>query len=608
MDILLADRLKSYTLGNSIYSLESFHSEMFLLGGFEEFFEKNYGNNNHALNDLSHGITNHRIKKMNVFEYSIENPHNLRKNDLLHTTKNLNLINVFNSYDKHKFKSGTDIIFHQWLLEAEKHGIDISEEKLRFLEIQKKGLECLNKVNQHKRVIDTAIYKTSELDTSFSTVANDQLKIEKLLKYYEENINYLTVASLCNLASSGGYGVLDLKNDFNDITASVLQKIRQKQPHAYCSLAETYSQFLKNGTGELTSFFATKLDSALEHNVELSKSQSIKRAALFVDGSILFVDKNDQHIIPANSRELNERIKNFYLDLIDFKFRKQPSFGKMFKTKLMEDFEDINAALSTANSFLINYDILKQIKFDKSILDKSFESINDFIENSTKTYKVYRFANSILSSKNKHLMTETAYPYFEKFYDAKLKEEFVQDYIGKKLAMLNTPEEFTAFVKDVHDKLFDFGKYATMALLNSINKETLIHTTEECIVHIETFEESKKLGTNNWCISRERSYFDDYARSDRRQYFFFDYTKESSDTMSMIGITLREDGQIYAAHKKNDDSVKNHSSMDDLRIKIICAEYEYYKENLYGDLKNDVEAELKSRERKQTRTLKNNSI
>jgi hypothetical protein len=78
--------------------------------------------------------------------------------------------------------------------------------------------------------------------------------------------------------------------------------------------------------------------------------------------------------------------------------------------------------------------------------------------------------------------------------------------------------------------------------------------------------------------------------------------------MSMIGITLREDGQIYAAHKKNDDSVKNHSSMDDLRIKIICAEYEYYKENLYGDLKNDVEAELKSRERKQTRTLKNNSI
>lgn len=608
MDILLADRLRSYSLGNSIYSLESFHSEMFLLGGFEEFFEKNYGNQNRYLDDLSHGIFSHRVKKFKVFQDSVDNPSEFRKTEVLHAAKNLNLLQVFNNFEKSKFKSGTDIIFHQWALEAQKHGVDISEEKARFEELQKKGFESLNKVNQHKRAIDTAIFKTAEINTTFATVANDKVKIEKLIKFYLDNINHLTVDSLCNLAATGGYGLLDLKNDFNDITSSILKKIRQHQPHAYCSLAETYSQFLKNGTGELTSFFATKLDSALEHNVELSKSQSIKRAALFVDGSILFIDKNDQHVIPENSRELNERIKSFNLDLLDFKFRKQPAFGKIFKNKLIEDFDNINMALSTANSFLINYDILKQMKFDKNILDKGFEVINDYIENSVKNYKVYRYANSILSSKNKHLMTESAYPFFEKFYDEKLKEDFVQDYIGKKLAMLTTPEEFTAFVKEVHDKLFDFGKFSTMTLLESINKEALLHTTEECVIHIENFAESRKLGTSNWCISRDNSYFDDYVRTSRRQYFVFDYTKESSDTMSMIGITLTDDGQVYAAHKKNDDSVKHHNSIDDLKIKIICLDYDFYKDNLYGDIKNDVEAELKSRERKQARTLKTNSI
>lgn len=608
MDILLADRLRSYSLGNSIYSLESFHSEMFLLGGFEEFFEKNYGNQNRYLDDLSHGIVSHRVKKFKVFQDSVDNPSEFRKTEVLHAAKNLNLLQVFNNFEKSKFKSGTDIIFHQWALEAQKHGVDISEEKARFEELQKKGFESLNKVNQHKRAIDTAIFKTAEINTTFATVANDKVKIEKLIKFYSDNINHLTVDSLCNLAATGGYGLLDLKNDFNDITSSILKKIRQHQPHAYCSLAETYSQFLKNGTGELTSFFATKLDSALEHNVELSKSQSIKRAALFVDGSILFIDKNDQHVIPENSRELNERIKSFNLDLLDFKFRKQPAFGKIFKNKLIEDFDNINMALSTANSFLINYDILKQMKFDKNILDKGFEVINDYIENSVKNYKVYRYANSILSSKNKHLMTESAYPFFEKFYDEKLKEDFVQDYIGKKLAMLTTPEEFTAFVKEVHDKLFDFGKFSTMTLLESINKEALLHTTEECVIHIENFAESRKLGTSNWCISRDNSYFDDYVRTSRRQYFVFDYTKESSDTMSMIGITLTDDGQVYAAHKKNDDSVKHHNSIDDLKIKIICLDYDFYKDNLYGDIKNDVEAELKSRERKQARTLKTNSI
>lgn len=608
MDILLADRLRSYSLGHSIYSLEAFHSEIFALGGFEEFFEKNYGNQNGYLDDLSHGIISHRVKKMKIFHDVVDDPDRFNKSDITHDLKKLNLLQVFSPFDKNKFKTGTDIIFHQWLVEAKKHGVDITEEHNRFIALQKKAFESIKKVDQHKRVIDTAIFKTLNLHQTFDSRANDNIRMINIIKHYFDNMDYLTVDSLCKLASTGGYGLLDLKNDFNDITMSIVKKIRQEQPYAYGSLAETYSQFLKNRTGPLTAFFTTKLDSAMEHNVELSKSQSIKRASLFVDGSVLFIDKNDQHIIPENSRELNQYITKFNLDLIDFKFRKQPVFGKIFKNKFLEDQDNINITLSTANSFLLNYDILKHIKFDKSILDKGFEQINDYIENSVKTYKVYKYANSILSSKNKHLMTESAYPFFEKFYDEKFKEDFIQDYIGKKLAMLTTPEEFTAFVKDVHDKLFDFGKYSTINLLDSIDKKALSLTDNECIVHIESFEESKKLGTNNWCISRDRSYFDDYVKSDRRQYFFYDYTKESSDTMSMIGITLKDDGLIRAAHKKNDDSVVNHASMQDLRLKIICLDYDFYKDNLDTYLKKEVEAELQQIERKKTKSLKNNSI
>jgi len=608
MDILLAERLRSYSLGHSIYSLEAFHSEVFALGGFEEFFEKNYGSQNRFLDDLSHGIVSHRVKRMQLFEDSVNDPEGFKKGDAVHDVKKLNLLQIFTPFEKKKFKTGTDIIFHQWLMEAQKHGVDISDEHNRFIALQHKAFESIKKVEQHKRVFDTAVFKTSNIQQSFDSKANDNGRVTDLIKYYSDNLGYLTINSLCNLASTGGYGLLNLKNEFNDITMSIVQKIRQEQPYAYGSLAETYSQFLKNGTGPLTSFFATKLDSAMDHNLELSKSQSIKRASLFVDGSILFIDKNDQHIIPENSHELKKYITQFNLDLIDFKFRKQPTFGKIFKNKFLEDQDNINITLSTANSFLINYDILKQIKFDKNILDKGFEEINDYIENSVKTYKVYKYANSILSSKNKHLMTESAYPFFEKFYDEKLKDDFVQEYIGKKLSMLTTPEEFTAFVKNVHDKLYDFGKHATIALLDSIDKKALELNDKEGIVHIETFAESRKLGTSNWCISRNSSYFDDYVKSDRRQYFFYDYTKESSDTMSMIGITLREDGLIHAAHKKNDDSVKYHSSMDELRLKIICLDYDFYKDNLDETLKKEVEAELQQRERKKTRTLKHNSI
>lgn len=607
MDILLADRLNDYALGNSIYSLEAFHSEVFTIGGFEEFFNKNYGAQDRFLADLSSGQINHRVRKFKLFENAVSDPSSTTKNEMIHTAKAVNLTQVFNNFEKNKFKTGTNVIFHQWVLEAKKHGVDISDEQERFTELQKKGFESLKKVDHHKRIIDTAVFKTLDIGRSFSSWSEDQKKVDKTIQYYADNIEYLTVDSLCKIAQTGGYGLLDLKNDFNDITASIVEKIRATKPYAYNTLAETYSQFLKTGTGELTSFFTTKLDSALEHNVELSKAQSIKRASLFMDGSILFIDRNDQHIIPNNSNNLNKKITEFNLDLLDFKFRKQPAFGKIFKNKYLED-NSIKNALSTANSFLLNYDILKQMKFDKSILDKGFEEINDYIENSVKTYKVYRYANSILSSKNKHLMTETAYPFFEKFYDEKLKEEFVQDYVGKKLALLKTPEEFTAFVKEVHDKLFSFGKHAIGNQLESINKTALIHNDNECIVHIENFSESKKLGTNNWCISRDSGYFDDYVANDRRQYFFFDYTKDSSDTMSMIGITLKVDGQIHAAHKKNDESVRHHDSIDDLQLKIVCLDYDFFKDNLYGPLKHQVEAEMNTIERNKIKELKKNKI
>jgi hypothetical protein len=607
MDTILADKFKNYSTGVSDYSLESIHSDIFTFNGFEAFFERNYGPRNIAISTLIEGTVNHRIRRFDVFKNIVDNPSEKSRYAYTHEAKKLNLTTIFNNFEKNKFKVGTNAILHQWELEAEKHGVDISAEKSDFIALQKKGLECLKSVEQHKKIIDIAVFKLMTINDSFVGESSENKDFIKVKEYCKNNIELLSYPSLVNLAKTGGYGLLDLKNDFNNITLKIVDKIREKHPHAYMTLAETYSKFLKTGTGELTSFFNTKLDEALDADMELSKAQTIRRASIFVDGSVLFIDKNNQHIIPANQSELKIHIEQLNLDLIDFKFRKQPVFGKIFKNKYLED-GSISKALLSANSFLSNYEILKQIKFDKNIFDKGFEEINDYIENSVKTYKVYRYANSILSSKNKHLMTESAYPYFEKFYDEKLKEDFVQDYIGKKLAMLTTPEEFTAFVKQVYTKLYDFGQDLINTKLETINKKALINTPDECVVHIENFAQSKHLGSNNWCISRDSYYFDDYTGYDRRQYFVFDYTKESSDSMSMIGITLTDDGRIHAAHKKNDDSVRNHDVVEKYKIKIICADYDFYKDSLHGALKEEIESELKLLERKKIKTLKNNNI
>lgn len=50
----------------------------------------------------------------------------------------------------------------------------------------------------------------------------------------------------------------------------------------------------------------------------------------------------------------------------------------------------------------------------------------------------------------------------KKFYEEKLDSSYLQNYIGKKLALLKTPEEFKNFVEQVHNNLFSFSHENTL--------------------------------------------------------------------------------------------------------------------------------------------------
>lgn len=89
----------------------------------------------------------HRVKRMQLFEDSVNNPEEFKKGDAVHDIKKLNLLQIFTPFEKKKFKADTDIIFHQWLMEAQKHGVDISEEHNRFIALQHKAFESIKKLN-----------------------------------------------------------------------------------------------------------------------------------------------------------------------------------------------------------------------------------------------------------------------------------------------------------------------------------------------------------------------------------------------------------------------------------------------------------------------------
>jgi len=559
-----------YTQKKAQYSVESIHSEEFSFGSFSEFFSSNFGHSNALYRSLSNEVLNLRYQKIDSFskflnneiDYSLLQSHALR----------IDNFQIFLPFNVKKFQTGTAVLFEQWIKQAKKHGVDITEEKEKFIQLQSQAIELIKNTIKDKRVFEKAFFI---LGNSFPTQ-----EVQNNLKHYiAENNSLLSTDYYKKFIAVDCKRILDIGDKLSSLTTDILAKIRISSPHAFENIAEHYSNALKNANGDIKNFFVSKFESNILGNIELSKGQSIQKALVFEDDSILLIDRYDNHIIPKNNNELVEKLEQFYLDIIDYKSRKNPTFAVLFKNKYKEE-NDIERTLITVDSLLENYSILKQTNFNTDILNKGLEEINDYISATVKTFKIHKYASSILSSKYKHLLSDESLPFFEKFYEEQLDTSYLQNYIGKKLALLKNPEDFKDFVEQVHNNLFSFNHENTLRKVKLLDKEAIYDKDNIMIVEINSFDESKALGTDNWCISRNDYYFKSYCENENRQYFVFDFNRESKDRYSMIGITLTPSGTIHAAHDKTDDSVKNNQATIKTALTILAAQYDHYEDSL----------------------------
>jgi len=95
------------------------------------------------------------------------------------------------------------------------------------------------------------------------------------------------------------------------------------------------------------------------------------------------------------------------------------------------------------------------------------------------------------------------------------------------------------------------------------NVEIVLERPDLLVIRPIDYEASHALGSNSWCISYSKNYWDSYADVFSNQYFIYDFTKPLSDKKSMIGVTVNPDGSFKASHFK-DDSVASKEYIDKL--------------------------------------------
>lgn len=105
------------------------------------------------------------------------------------------------------------------------------------------------------------------------------------------------------------------------------------------------------------------------------------------------------------------------------------------------------------------------------------------------------------------------------------------------------------------ESVIDFIKNA-----EGLKCEIVFDKDNTLVVRVDNYEAVKYLAkTTNWCISKNKSYWNNYTHAQNvKQFILFDFSKKEDDKLSIVGFTVNNDKFISHAHNfVNDNIIQN---------------------------------------------------
>lgn len=371
--------------------------------------------------------------------------------------------------------------------------------------------------------------------------------------------------------------------EFKMLKEDMLFRIKTKRPDAFFNMSNFYHNEISQHSGDLATFMLDKkYEDTIEKRITLTKSQKIQDFIVFSDDSVCYKKGGEYHLI-KNKEDHRAIFSELEHSIIGYQLRKKPKVAN-YISKLYNESGDgikpvgkLTNVLIVINTYLNNEQILKNMKMDLSVFEnKSFEAIDDHMNELINKHKLTQYANSILSNKNKHLLTDKSLEHFKILMDSGVSKSVIQNLVGKKMAAIHTSEEFDKYLEKVIEHVSGFNEEILMEKLNSNNIKPTYHENNVVVFEIDTFEQSKIFGSPSWCISRNDYYFNDYKSEGSKQYFLYDFNRSEKDNQSMIGFTIRTDGSMRTQHAKNDDYHRVDDFLEKIVNKILYTQQDNY--------------------------------
>lgn len=426
-----------------------------------------------------------------------------------------------------------------------------------------------------------------EPSTGQIVISSNQVeKIRELIEKYPENplVNMDKNYNLANLFDEENLKslikeVLGYKREIYDTMIKVFE---DNNVDFKKMINLRYEQLDMKGNESSQFLLKKELEGYIDKRITL-ESKNYTEMLFLVDRTVAFKKKNGEFKAVTNCIDMVDIMREVCADDISYRLNKNPQLKKAFIERLEdENFKCYHGAVKVIETYKSNENAIKEFfkTEERSLFQmlkrKSFEGIDDYLNEGIKEIKIKQYAHSITSSKYRELYDKKSYSLFREMYEAGLKEDFIQKYIGKKLASFKDSESFNKGLEQVLEIANNFTYEAVAQKVSDVGASIVFERDNQLVIRVDTHDQCKALGSTSWCIVRDEYYFDSYTHYNSSQYILYDFNKLSRENDSMIGFTIDSRGTISAMHLKDDAAMKREDFSNDVHYSVVAKDIERY--------------------------------
>ena len=180
-----------------------------------------------------------------------------------------------------------------------------------------------------------------------------------------------------------------------------------------------------------------------------------------------------------------------------------------------------------------------------------FDEFSSKINHSIIQNKSNKLMKKVFSSKTKPLINELTKSLFFEFATNNIGDVFFEQF-KKKTSAFKSSEKLNESLKKSLKQLSNWSFYEKKQYINTFNTTIVSEDNNSIIFEINDYDACKNLGTEMWCIVREKETFESYRDEVDRVYFKYDYNYDPESINSMTAYIVSADGSIKNGYYKDD--------------------------------------------------------